>query len=109
MAEKKSVVTPKRFASGFGFKDYIAQIKVNKDKFEEYYQTAQLSDEDKGFFRKIAGMPNGAVKVLVLGEDWCPDVFRGMPVIARIAEASGMEMRIFPRDQNLDIMNEFLN
>ncbi len=45
----------------------------------------------------------------VLGEDWCPDVYRGMPVIARIAEASGMEIRIFPRDENLDIMSEFLN
>jgi hypothetical protein len=47
--------------------------------------------------------------VLALGEDWCPDVFRGLPVMVRIAEAAGMEMRIFPRDDNLDIMNEFLN
>ncbi|MGH2588322.1 MAG: thioredoxin family protein, partial [Dehalococcoidia bacterium] len=47
-------------------------------------------------------------KMLVLGEDWCPDVYRGMPVLARIAEASGIEMRVFPRDENLDIMNEFL-
>ncbi|MBI2979605.1 MAG: thioredoxin family protein [Chloroflexi bacterium] len=109
MAEKKSVVTRQRFASGFTYKDYIAQIKVNKDKFEEYYQTAQLSNEDKEFFRKVAGMPDGAAKVLVLGEDWCPDAFRGIPLIARIAETAGMEMRIFPRDLNLDIMNEFLN
>jgi hypothetical protein len=47
--------------------------------------------------------------MLVLGEDWCPDVFRGMPVLKRIAEASGMEMRVFPRDQHKDIMAEFLN
>jgi len=47
--------------------------------------------------------------VLVLGEDWCPDVFRGLPVIVRIAEAAGMELRVFPRDDNLDIMNAFLN
>jgi hypothetical protein len=45
--------------------------------------------------------------VLALAEDWCPDVFRGLPVMARIAEA-GMELRIFPRDENLDIMSEFL-
>jgi hypothetical protein len=46
--------------------------------------------------------------LLVLGEDWCPDAFRGIPVMSRIAEAAGIEMRIFPRDKNLDIMNEFL-
>jgi hypothetical protein len=109
MTEKKSVVTKERFASGLTYKDYISQIKVNKDRFEEYYKTFKLSTKDRDFFRKAAKMSNGAAKVLVLGEDWCPDVFRGMPVIARITEASDMEMRIFPRDQNLDIMNEFLN
>ena len=46
--------------------------------------------------------------MLVIGEDWCPDVYRGMPVMARIAEASGMEMRVFARDSEMDIMNEFL-
>jgi hypothetical protein len=109
MIGKKSVVTKERFSSGLTFKDYIAQIKVNKDRFEEYYKTFKLSTEDRDFFRQVAKMSNGAAKVLVLGEDWCPDVFRGIPVIARIAEASDMEMKIFPRDQNLDIMNEFLN
>jgi hypothetical protein len=36
-------------------------------------------------------------------------VFRGMPVMAKLAEATGLDMKIFFRDQNLDIMNEFLN
>ena len=44
----------------------------------------------------------------MLGEDWCGDVIRGLPVLSRIAEAAGMEISIFPRDQHHDIMNEFL-
>ncbi len=108
MKAKRSVVTPERFASGFTYKDYIAQIKVNKDQFEKYYVTGQLSAEDKNFFRKAAQSPNGIGKMMVLGEDWCPDAFRGIPLMARITEAAGVEMRIFPRDGNLDIMNEFL-
>ncbi|MBI2935986.1 MAG: thioredoxin family protein, partial [Chloroflexi bacterium] len=108
MAQKVSVVTPARFASGFTYPDYIAQIKVNKELFQRYYESAHLSTEDAAFFLKAVKSPSGPAKVLVLGEDWCPDVYRGMPVMARIAEASGMEMRVFPRDQHLDIMNEFL-
>jgi hypothetical protein len=107
MAVQK-VVTPERFATGFSFKDYLAQITVNKDNFAKYYDTAQLTGEDAVFFRRAAGLPNGPKKMLVIGEDWCPDVFRGMPVMARVAEAAGMEMRIFPRDKNLDIANGFL-
>ena len=36
--------------------------------------------------------PDGPAKVLILGEDWCPDVFRGMPVVVRMAEAAGLEI-----------------
>jgi hypothetical protein len=106
MPEKTSVVTPERFASGLTYKDYIAQINVNKDRFQDFYGSGQLSAEDAGFFRKA--LQAGATKMLVIGEDWCPDVFRGMPVLARISEASDMEMRVFPRDENMDIMDEFL-
>lgn len=109
MATKTTVVTPERFAAGFTYADYIAQIKVNKERFDEAYQTFRLTAEDTEFFRKAAHLPNGPAKMLALAEDWCPDVVRGLPVMARMAEAAGMEMRVFARDQHLDIMNEFLN
>ena len=96
MATKRSVVTPERFALGLTFTDYLAQINVNKDKFEEYYKTGKLDPDDAEFFLKAAQAPNGLGKMLVIGEDWCPDVVRGMPVMARIAEAANVEMRIFP-------------
>ena len=106
---KTTNVTAERFAKGLSYKDYIAQIKVNKDQFDHWYTSFQVKTEDADFFRKAVRHPKGPAKVLVLGEDWCPDVYRGIPTIARVAEVSGMELRIFPRDQNLDIMNEFLN
>jgi thiol-disulfide isomerase/thioredoxin len=106
---KSSVVTPERFVTGFTYQDYIAQVKVNKEQFETYYASGQLNPGDAEFFRKASRTPDGIGKILVLGEDWCPDVLRGLPVAARIAEAAGVELRVFPRDKNLDIMNEFLN
>lgn len=51
----------------------------------------------------------GPLRVLAIAEDWCPDVHRGLPIMASIAQASGMELRIFPRDKNPDIMNLYLN
>ncbi len=108
MARETSVVTPERYASGFTYRDYLTQIKVNKNWFEQFNKSFQLKPEDAQFFRRAARQPQGPAKMLVLGEDWCPDVYRGMPVMAKIAEASDMEMRIFPRDSHMDIMNEFL-
>ncbi len=107
--QRESVVTPERFASGMTWGRWLEQIARNKDKFEYNYNETELSPEDAQAFRELVAKPNGPARVLALGEDWCPDVFRGLPVMVRIAEAAGMELRIFPRDQNLDIMGEFLN
>ena len=107
--QQESVVTPQRFDSGLTWKQYLESIKRNRERFEYNYSETVLSDGDVEAFRSLAGEEEGPAKVLALGEDWCPDVFRGLPVMARIAEAAGMELRIFPRDDNLDIMNEFLN
>ena len=108
MTQQTSVVTPERFASGMTYQEYIAQIQNNKDRFQWNYDGTELTQEDIARFKEIMARPTGPAKVLVLGEDWCPDVFRGMPVMAKLAEATGLEMRVFPRDQHLDIMNEFL-
>ncbi len=107
--QKESVVTPERFSNGMTWEQYLGHIKRNQARFEHNHNETVLTDEDVEAFRSLASAAGGATKVLALGEDWCPDVFRGLPVMARIAEAAGMELRIFPRDDNLDIMDEFLN
>lgn len=105
---KVSVVTPERFDRSLSYADYLASIAINRDQFEHYYSTARLTDDDIAFFSKAATLPSGAAKVLVIAEAWCPDVFRGAPVFARIAEVSGMTMKVVLRDENPDIMDEFL-
>lgn len=107
--QTESVVTRERFDSGMTWGQYLEHIRRNKAKFEYNYDETKLSDDDIAAFKRLAGQANGPARVLALGEDWCPDVFRGLPVMARIAEAAGIDLRIFPRDDNLDIMNEFLN
>ena len=106
---KESVVTAERFAAGLAYQEYRERIQRNQTKFDYNYDETRLADDDAGAFRELASRPDGPARVLALAEDWCPDVFRGLPVMARIAEAAGMELRVFSRDQNIDIMNEFLH
>ncbi len=108
MTSSTSVVTPERYSEGFDYLAYMNEIKVNKARFEGFYDGCQLSDAEARAFRELVSRDDGPKKMLVLGEDWCGDVVRGMPVLARICEAAGLEMRIFPRDSHHDIMNEFL-
>ncbi|GBD11127.1 hypothetical protein HRbin23_00778 [bacterium HR23] len=108
MTQRTSVVTADRFAKGLTYQQFLAQAKVNLDQFQKWYDEFTPKPDDLAFFRRAMALPKGPAKVLALGEDWCPDVYRGLPVMAKIAEAVGLEFRVFPRDQNLDIMDEFL-
>lgn len=108
MPSTTTVVTPVRFAQGLTYGDFLAQAAVNRDKFESNYKDAPLTADDIAFFKNAAAKPNGPVKVLAIAEAWCGDVYRELPTMARIAEAAGMTLRVFLRDQNADIMDEFL-
>ena len=108
MADTATVVDQAKYSSGLSYAEFLEQANVNLDKFEEYYGTAKVTDEDAAKLRALSAKPGGPKKMLAIGEDWCPDVHRGLPIIAKIAEASGMELRFFPRDKNVDLINFFL-
>jgi hypothetical protein len=109
MSYATSVVTQARYAQGLTYAEFLAGAKVNVDRFEEYYRTSSLTKDDLAFFAKAAALAHGPRKILALAEAWCGDVYRELPTIVRIAEATGMTLRIFLRDQNPDIMDEFLS
>ena len=106
MAQEKIPLDAQRFATGMTWKDYLAQMGDTRARTEENYTKASLTSEEKQFFSSL-----GQVKsVLMLAENWCGDVHRNSPMIARIAEAMpGCELRVFFRDQNPDLTDCFLN
>jgi thiol-disulfide isomerase/thioredoxin len=99
MVQTQEIVSAERFASGLTYQQWMDVIHVNKAKFQENYDGTTIEPEDAAAFRALAAKPDGPAKMLIIGEDWCPDVYRGLPVLIRIAEAAGMEVRIFFRDE----------
>ncbi len=98
-------VTRERFEQGFTYEDYKARMTRNLDRLESNEATVELSREDVAFFAQLPEPLN----VLVLAEDWCGDVIANLPVLARLAAESGkLKLRIFPRDEHLDIMDQYL-
>ena len=95
-----------RFDQGLTYEAYKDQMTRNRDRLEENERRVELTEEDLAAFRELPR----PVKVLVLAEDWCGDVIANLPVLGRLAEESGkLDVRIFLRDQNDDIMQRYLN
>jgi len=138
----QSVVTPARFVKGLTFDQYVAYVGTPENLKREgsqgearrdwsgylrkAYEVARLTDAQAAAVRWLAAQPNGPAKILMIAEEWSSDCRRDLPVLARVAEAGGMELRIFRRDgqrfsrsqtpslaeapdSNADLMAEFLN
>jgi hypothetical protein len=106
MAQLRIPLDAQRFATGLTWKDYMAQMGDTRARTEDNYHKAALTDEERKFFSGI----NQVRYILMLAENWCGDVHRNSPLIARIAEAmSNCDLRVFLRDQATDLTDCFLN
>jgi uncharacterized protein YdaT len=106
MAQLKIPLDAQRFAKGMTWKDYLAQMGDTKARTEENYHHAALTEDERRFFSSI----RQARHALMLAENWCGDVHRNSPMLARIVEAMpNCDLRVFFRDENLDLADAFLN
>ncbi len=106
-ARPDSVVTSERYERGMkSFSEWMAAIEKNKDAFQRHYDEFEPDAQDVATLKRF--VENHGVRAMVIGEDWCPDVWRGLPVACKLAEQAGMPIRLFKRDENKDIMAEFL-
>jgi hypothetical protein len=99
-------VTRERFNQGMTYDAYKAQMTRNRDRLEANEKAFTSKPEDLQAFQKL----DRPLNVVVLAEDWCGDVIANLPLLGRLAEDSGkLNLRVFLRDQNADIMDQYLN
>ncbi len=99
-------VTRERFEQGMSYDEYKAQMTRNQERFATNERQLELDPGDAAAFTRLPRPLN----VLVLAEDWCGDVIDNLPILGRVAAASDkLNLRVFLRDQNLDLIDQYLN
>lgn len=106
MAQLRIPLDATRFATGLTWKDYLAQMGDTRARTEDNYHKATLTEEERKFFSGLHQVRHA----MMLAENWCGDVHRNSPLLARIVEAMpNCDLRVFFRDQSLDLADLFLN
>ena len=93
------------YNNGLTKEAYVNGMKVNKSEMTGIYEKFSLNETHKS---SLAPLRNKGLKVIVLTEDWCGDAMLNNPVLLRIAEEIGMEVRFVLRDSNLELMDQYL-
>jgi hypothetical protein len=100
------MVTRERFLQGMTWQQYLDQMSANKETFLRFLDEIEIRPEDR---EALAKLPR-KLRCLVITEDWCGDALYNFPVLAKLmGDNPNIEMRIFLRDQNADLMNQYLN
>jgi hypothetical protein len=132
------MVSAARFAQGMTFPDYVAYVGTPEnlarqgspgprrdwsDYLRSSYEAAAISPAHQAAWKWLVARPDGPAKVLAISEEWSSDCRRDIPLLARLADTVGLELRIFTRDgptfgrgpkpepdsPNADLMAQFLN
>jgi hypothetical protein len=93
------------FKKGLTTEEYVSGMKVNKEGMTTIYNGFTLNDQEK---EQIKAVKDKGLKVIVLSEDWCGDAMLNNPVLLHIAEEANIEVRFVLRDQNLELMDQYL-
>ena len=98
-------VTRDRFAQGLTYDQFKDHMTRNQERFAQNERAFQPDPADLAALKSLPA----PLDVLVLAEDWCGDVIDNLPILGRLAaESSKLNLRVFLRDQNPDLMDQYL-
>ena len=91
------------FKKGLTAEQYINNMNVNKKELLSIKNNYVLKTVNQ-----FQSLQNQRLRAIILTADWCGDAMVNLPIFMAIADVANIEARYFIRDENLDLMDQFL-
>ncbi len=92
------------FNEALTIQQYMDNMDTLKEDSFRIYDDFEVPTND-GF---IELLKDKQPKILTITEDWCGDAMLNNPIIRRVAEAAGLDMRAVLRDADTDLIDRYL-
>lgn len=92
---------------GLTYDAWKAAMTRNRERIEANEARVTIDPADREAFARL----RKPLRVVAVAADWCGDVMANLPVLVRVAEASGkkLDMRLFERDGDTSPIDMYLN
>ncbi|NLP57674.1 thioredoxin family protein [Lutibacter sp. B1] len=93
-------------STGLEQSEFLLEYSLLNDKrMDRLDKTLKISEETQNSLNEMTNK----ITFLVIAEGWCGDAAQVVPILNKIAEASDkIDLKIVLRDENEDLMNQFL-
>jgi hypothetical protein len=100
-------ISRERFDTGQTYDDYRGAAQNHQGLWDGIYDHLEVPEDA---ILRLRDLPARRY-VVVLSEHWCGDAASLVPILAKLTDAAPemVELRVFARDANLDIMDEHLS
>ncbi len=104
--ERNNPVNAEQLRSARTYVEFLDWAKPElRERFRSHEAEIEISKDRASEFRNVRRP--GGFQVVLLGEDWCPDVQRTLPLLKGVTDAAGWDLKILRRDENSDVMDRF--
>ena len=97
-------ITENRIANSDQNDEYLQYYELGLQRMNRTLKTLKIDDE----LLKTLKSKNFGGKVLIITEPWCGDASATVPAVTKFFEAAGNEVKIFLRDSDTSLIDQFL-
>lgn len=90
------------FEKGISPASYQQDLEKHRADFFHVYEQFEIPVEDQEFLQR-----KSHIRVIALAEVWCGHCMVDVPIMQRIAETAGMDISMLPRDEHLELMDQY--
>jgi hypothetical protein len=102
---KNALDLKKIWATALPYAEFVEGAEENRSLWEGVYRTTPIPE----WVLKLACDRGKGIRLLAIVEDWCGDASNTVPVLAKLGDmASCLDMRVIERDENPEVMDQYL-
>jgi len=95
------------YDKGISPEAYMTSLAKHKENFAYIYNNIDLAtfENDEDFFNFVS---DKKLRAIAIAEVWCGHCMLNVPILLRLSEKTNMPVQILPRDENLELMDQYL-
>lgn len=90
------------FDKGISQEEYMSHLDKHRENFMTVYDGFKVPEADAALLKEKD------VRIVALAEVWCGHCMMDVPVMLRFAEAGNIPVSLLPRDEHLELMDQYL-
>ncbi|WP_107838090.1 thioredoxin family protein [Metasolibacillus meyeri] len=91
------------FEEAISIQQYMDEMSTLREESFAIYDKFNVPNDEF-----IEQLKNSHVHILAITEDWCGDAMLNNPIVRKVAEAAGLEVRATLRDADTDLIDRYL-